>query len=99
VHGRHARAAAQIRRGKQQQLIQPTAVFCVVFYLTLELLLTRQLTNVFFTEAAAILALDQLSRPWDCASVVVRVTLPPDQARRRWIFTRSSSGAATSDRS
>ena len=72
----------QIAMNKQQDIVQPIAVFAVTFYLTLEVLLTKQVTNAVFTEFAAVCALDALSRPWDCSNMLVRV-ISDEPSRRR----------------
>jgi hypothetical protein len=75
----------QIAHSKQQQVVQPAASTLVVFYLALELLITRQLTNVFFTEAAALFAIDAVTKPWACAETTVRVSVPPEEGKKQKI--------------
>lgn len=75
----------QIALNKQQDIVQPIAVFLVTFYLTIEVLITKQVTNAVFTEFAAVCALDALSRPWDCANMLVRVTSEEPERRRNLV--------------
>lgn len=68
-----------INRG--QEWIQPTAVFLVTCYLCLEVLITKEVTNAIFTETAAVLCLDALTKPWDCADMGLQLTVAPKSVK------------------
>jgi hypothetical protein len=71
----------QLSINSGQEWVHPTAVFLVTFYLCLEVLITKEVTNAIFTESAALLCLDALSKPWDCADMSLQLTVAPKSVK------------------
>eukprot|EP01025_Chloroclados_australasicus_P020375 TRINITY_DN21490_c0_g1_i3.p1 TRINITY_DN21490_c0_g1~~TRINITY_DN21490_c0_g1_i3.p1 ORF type:complete len:259 (-),score=30.26 TRINITY_DN21490_c0_g1_i3:424-1110(-) len=66
-------ALSQRSVGQQQEWLQPTAIAALTFYLCLEALFTKQVTNSILTELMAVAVLDYISKPWEAPNMKVTV--------------------------